>query len=110
MQMYRVFYYSSRKAPVAITLVKKIRFSDPGYSAEEKFVILDNQLELVETFTQSGKSIERMEQEAKGLCSFLSRAYGFRVEELVADFVRDKSGLYWLTNVCLLYTSDAADE
>ena len=93
MQMYRVFYYSTRKAPFAIT------FTGSGYSAEDKFEILDNQLELVELFIKSGKSIEQMEQEAKTLCSFLSRAYGLRLEELVADFVRDKYGIYWLTNV-----------
>ena len=99
MQMYRVFYYASRKAPIAVTFVKKIKFNEMGYSVFDKFLISDNQMELVELFTQSGKSIEKMEQEAKDICSFLSRAYGFRVEELVADFVRGKSGAYWMTNV-----------
>ncbi len=99
MQMYRLFYYASRKAPIAITFVKKIKFEEQGYVPEEKFLISENQLELVDTFTQSGKSIERMQQEAKKLCAFLSRAYGFRVEEFVADFIRDKSDQYWLTNV-----------
>ena len=40
-----------------------------------------------------------MEQDAKKLCVFLSRAYGFRVEELVLDFIRDKSDRYWVMNV-----------
>ena len=40
-----------------------------------------------------------MQEEAKRICMFLSHAYGFRIEELIADFVRDKSDAYWLTNV-----------
>eukprot|EP01022_Parablepharisma_sp_SALTPOND_P000862 TRINITY_DN105159_c0_g1_i1.p2 TRINITY_DN105159_c0_g1~~TRINITY_DN105159_c0_g1_i1.p2 ORF type:complete len:607 (-),score=46.39 TRINITY_DN105159_c0_g1_i1:7835-9655(-) len=99
MQMYRLFYYASRKAPIAVTFVKKVKFEDPRYVPEEKFLVSDTQLELVDTFAQSGKSIERMQLEAKKLCSFLSRAYGFRVEEFVADFVKDKSDIYWLVNV-----------
>ena len=99
MQMYRVFYCTVRKAPVAITYVKKIKFNDRHYGPQEKFLISDSESELVETFAQSGKSIIRMQEEAKRICMFLSRAYGFRIEELIADFVRDKSDAYWLTNV-----------
>ena len=66
---------------------------------EEKYLINDGQLELVDTFSQSGKSIERMQIEAKKICNLLSRAYGFRIEELVADFVRDKHDTFWLINV-----------
>jgi len=99
MQMYRMFYYASRKAPIAVTFVKKIKFSDTRYTPEERFLISDKQLEFVELFSQSGKSIEQMKLSAKDLCNFLSRAYGFRVEELVADFVRDKHGIYWMINV-----------
>ena len=50
-------------------------------------------------FTQSGKSIERMQMAAKRICSFMARAYGFRVQELVVDFVRDLHDVYWLVNV-----------
>ena len=99
MQMYRVLYYSCRKAPIAITFVKKIKFNSTNNHPSEKFLISLYQTELVEIFTQSGKSIDRMEQDAKKLCVFLSRAYGFRVEELVLDFIRDKYDRYWVMNV-----------
>ena len=99
MQIYRVHYYVVRKAPIAITYVKKIKFSDQHYGPQDKFLISDTESELVESFSQSGKSISRMQEEAKKICSFLSRAYGFRVENFIADFVRDKSDVYWLTNV-----------
>lgn len=99
MQMYRVFYYTSLKAPIAITFVKKIKFSNQIHNPDEKFLIADSQLELVDTFTQSGKSISRMENEMKKICNFLSAAYGFRVKEIVADFVKDKYDIYWLMNV-----------
>ncbi len=99
MQMYRLFYYASRKAPIAITLSRRFKFAEQPYPVEERFLITEGQMESVETFAQAGKSIERMEQEAKKICNFLSRAYGFRVLELVADFVRDKHDVFWLTNV-----------
>ena len=99
MQMYRLFYYASQKAPIAIVFLKQIKFDDPRYGPEEKFLISDKQMELVDNFSQSGKSITRMKSEAKKLCNFLSRAYGFRVEEIVVDFVRDKADIYWIVNV-----------
>jgi len=99
MQMYRLFYYATLKAPIAITFAKKIKFADQRYLPEEKFFISETQLELVDNFTQSGKSIQKMHACAKQICGFLSRAYGFRVKELVADFVRDRFDNYWLTNV-----------
>ena len=67
--------------------------------SEEKYLISDGQMEFVDTFAQSGKSIERMQIEAKKICNLLSRAYGFRIEELVADFVRDRHDTFWLINV-----------
>eukprot|EP00826_Nyctotherus_ovalis_P015041 TRINITY_DN14240_c0_g1_i1.p1 TRINITY_DN14240_c0_g1~~TRINITY_DN14240_c0_g1_i1.p1 ORF type:complete len:170 (+),score=36.79 TRINITY_DN14240_c0_g1_i1:628-1137(+) len=99
MQIYRFFYYSSLKAPVAVGFIKRIKFSDSRHGPDEKFLISDMQLELVDSFIQSGKAITRMQDEAKKLCNFLSAAYGFRIEELVVDFVRDKFDTYWLMNV-----------
>jgi len=99
MQLYRLFYYSSRRAPIVTTLVKKVKFNEIHYSSEEKFLIGSRQLELVNTFIQSGKSIERMQKEAKKLCNLLSLIYGFRINELVLDFIRDENDIYWLINI-----------
>jgi len=103
MQMYRLFYYSSRKAPVATIFVKKIKFNDPNYVPKDKFLITSNQIEshkeLIDVFTQAGKSIKRMEEELKKLRAFMFQAFGFRVEELAADFVKDKNDRYCLINV-----------
>jgi len=99
MQIYRFFYYSSLKAPVVVGFIKRINFNDQYYSPDEKFIISDTSMKLVDSFVQSGKSISRMQGEAKKICNFLSAAYGFRVEELVVDFIRDKFDTYWLMNV-----------
>lgn len=96
MQLYRLFYYSSRKAPVATALAKRTKFGDTRCSVEERFVVADEELD---AFVQAGKSIERMCEQAKKLCNLLARVYGFRVNELVVDFVRDKRDVYWLTNI-----------
>lgn len=40
-----------------------------------------------------------MQTEAKKICSFLSLAYGFRIVELVADFVKERDDRYGLLNV-----------
>jgi hypothetical protein len=40
-----------------------------------------------------------MEQELKKLRTFMFQAFGFRVEELVADFVKDKNDRYCLINL-----------
>eukprot|EP00826_Nyctotherus_ovalis_P064406 TRINITY_DN9447_c0_g2_i4.p5 TRINITY_DN9447_c0_g2~~TRINITY_DN9447_c0_g2_i4.p5 ORF type:complete len:145 (+),score=46.29 TRINITY_DN9447_c0_g2_i4:405-839(+) len=99
MQMYRVFYHSSRKATVATTFVRKAKFGEPACIPEDKFLIPSNQPELLDVFMQAGKSIERMEQELRKLCTFLFQAYGLRIEELAADFVKDKRDRYCLVNV-----------
>lgn len=99
MQMYRLFYYNSRKAPIVVTFAKIIKFADPRYMIEQRYLLNDNDLEHIQQFIQAGKSIERMQNEAKKICNILSRAYGFRVEELVADFVKDGHDVFWLINV-----------
>jgi len=56
-------------------------------------------MKYVEIFIQSGKSIQKMQIEARKLCTLLSRAWGFRVKELVADFIKDSRDIYWLIDV-----------
>lgn len=62
-------------------------------------MINEGEMKYVEQFTQAGKSIELMQIEAKKICTFLSCTYGFRVQELVADFVKDSNDIFWLINV-----------
>lgn len=99
MQMYRVFYHSSRKATVATAFVRRTKFNESACIPEDKFLIDCSHSELLDVFTQAGKSIERMELELRKLCTFLFQAFGLRVEELAADFVKDKHDRYCLVNV-----------
>jgi len=47
----------------------------------------------------TGKTIEKIQTEAKRICSYLSLAYGFRITELVADFIKFKTDCYYLINL-----------
>ena len=69
MQLYRMFYYSLTKAPIATVFVKTIKFTDPRFVPEQKFVVSDTQLSFVDIYYQSGKSISIMQHEAKKLCN-----------------------------------------
>ncbi len=72
------------------------RFDDDASDIEARFLLKEGHCR---NYTLAGKSIEGMQAEAKKVCDMMCTAFGLRVTELVADFVRDRDDRYWLTNV-----------
>lgn len=66
---------------------------------ENRYLLKEDNQESYDQFRLSGKSIDRIQNEAKKLCSLLSLALGFRVIQLIADFAKTKNDTFYLTNV-----------
>lgn len=66
---------------------------------EERYLLSDRQQGSATQYVLTGKTIEKVQAEAKKICAFLSLAYGFRVTELIADFVKARTDCYYLVNL-----------
>ncbi len=80
-------------------LANKVKYEDARQDMAHRYQLHEDDPESFDVYMLTGKAIERMQVEAKKICNLLSRAYGFRLLELVADFVKDRHDTYWLVNV-----------
>ena len=82
-----------------MALVNKVKYADVRLVLGHRYQVHEEIPGSVETYTLAGKAIERILAEARQVCNLLALAYGYRLIELVADYVKDKEGRYWLNNV-----------
>jgi hypothetical protein len=51
------------------------------------------------TFTLTGAAIKELEHLANNLLSFILKAFNLKLKQIVADFIKDKNGVLWFTDV-----------
>ena len=94
----RLTYHAYSKQPTAnfAYLITSTVHQSPTSDLLHKVVLDINTPNAVETFKQTGKSLQPYEQAAKSLVDFLQRGYKVRILDICVDFLRSCEGKIYL--------------
>ena len=62
-----------------------------------KCVVNAEAVDSFDIFKLQGSAIRELERHAESLVDYLGRGYGFRIEEIHLDFLKDEEGVLWLS-------------
>ena len=93
------FFLTSQKASYAYHILNNLDFNDHDTELQKRYNIsLLNPLSFrINKLT--GGSVTVMEVETLKIKRFMKDMYGYRVNQLVIDFVKDREGKYWIRGV-----------